>query len=547
MRTGALACLLCFVLACGAESVAGQIALVDQVVTFTKFPKDWGRVGVEKLPAPAGTPTDWTATPDYFRGKAHVRLDVLSKPDDTPLEFSVGFGFTSGGSLSSGIKNVRATGVFEDAIAIRNLKSQFINTRDQVKAKFAGGVSQIHLAFKGDKAAASEQVVFPVTARVRVDIVSRNARYDPHWSVWGLRREELKELRKVARYVQLGRLGYALREARKELDSAESAGAAEARRAVEALEGYADAMKGALDTVKLQSPDYAVKRLMDLAREFSGSEKGKDLSDEARRWTSDPEVKEARAALAILASIERTADALRKKLKGKKCTDPKMGALYRRDIVEIENYTQLLEKKFPGSVAYRRALSIKLSLGIIRELVINPTPPARTAAPRVRKAEQEEKPPPEPPPKGNLVSNGGFEEVSEETGFAAGWQAGQMRELRTKYSVRLDRMTKRSGRSSVVCRSFDEEGTPGVLTTLSLTPYKYELSFWACADLGETATVTARLAGHDLQASTVTEEWTRFKQTVTLEKKHPNARLRIWITTPRVRVWLDDVELRGVQ
>ena len=90
---------------------------------------------------------------------------------------------------------------------------------------------------------------------------------------------------------------------------------------------------------------------------------------------------------------------------------------------------------------------------------------------------------------------------------------------------------------------------PGAETTLvpALHPGKYELRFWASADVDKTADVRAHLAGRDVISAKVGEEWQKFTATVEIAEQRPRPSLRLYTTTLNVRVWFDDVEVKAVR
>jgi len=146
---------------------------------------------------------------------------------------------------------------------------------------------------------------------------------------------------------------------------------------------------------------------------------------------------------------------------------------------------------------------------------------------------------------GRLVPNGGFEEVLDATRFANSWTAHQWGAAGVQYSVRLDRSNTHSGERSLVVQAAGEGALPGAFTTLAaaLEPGRYELRFWASADVGKTAQVHANLAGKDLGPFTVDEDWKQIVRAIEVDERKPGAVLRLWTSTPRVRVWFDDVSL----
>jgi hypothetical protein len=140
----------------------------------------------------------------------------------------------------------------------------------------------------------------------------------------------------------------------------------------------------------------------------------------------------------------------------------------------------------------------------------------------------------------NLAVNGGFEAVDTKTKFAESWTPNQWGNAGERYSVRLDRTNVHSGDRSVVVRGLAEGAKPGVYTTLDLQPGKYEVSCWACADLGATVRVGGSLAGSGLTEKAVGEEWQQLMETVEVSEQQIGADLCIW-AVGEGRAWFDDV------
>jgi len=149
----------------------------------------------------------------------------------------------------------------------------------------------------------------------------------------------------------------------------------------------------------------------------------------------------------------------------------------------------------------------------------------------------------ERPPAGNLVKNGGFEELGEDH-FARGWKVHQAGAAGAGGSARIDQGNSHGGDRALLVRSAPG-GQIGAFTTLNLVPATYELRFWACADVGKTAQVCAHLAGRDLPAQQVGEDWRQIVFTVEITEKKLAASLRLWGSTGGVKIWFDDVELEA--
>ena len=88
---------------------------------------------------------------------------------------------------------------------------------------------------------------------------------------------------------------------------------------------------------------------------------------------------------------------------------------------------------------------------------------------------------------------------------------------------------------------------PGAFTSVTLPPGTYEVRYWACADVGETANIRAHLGGRDLDEKTVSDDWKQFTQTVEIKERLVKASLRLMLLTFRRRVWFDDMEVEAVR
>jgi hypothetical protein len=146
----------------------------------------------------------------------------------------------------------------------------------------------------------------------------------------------------------------------------------------------------------------------------------------------------------------------------------------------------------------------------------------------------------------NLVGNGGFEEAGSSGEIARGWRRGQWGPKKGGFTARADRTNSHGGGRSLVLRPNAEGIHPGASTTLTsgFDPGKYEIRFWASADVGKTADIRAHLAGRDVLSESVGEDWKEFTATVEITGKKPRPSLRLYTTT-KVRVWFDDVVVRA--
>ncbi len=147
----------------------------------------------------------------------------------------------------------------------------------------------------------------------------------------------------------------------------------------------------------------------------------------------------------------------------------------------------------------------------------------------------------------NLVANGGFEEKGSRGELARGWRKGQWGPKKAAFTARLDRTNSRDGERSLLVRAGAAGIHPGAETTLTsaLEPGKYEVRFWASADVGKAAEVRALLAGGEALSDSVGEDWKELTAAVEITAKTPRPVLRLYSITPDVRVWFDDVAVRA--
>jgi hypothetical protein len=150
-------------------------------------------------------------------------------------------------------------------------------------------------------------------------------------------------------------------------------------------------------------------------------------------------------------------------------------------------------------------------------------------------------------PSGNMARNGGFEEGKSDGGLTKSWVAGQWGAPGKRYSVRVCKTDSHGGDYSIAIKAYAQGAKPGAFTTMNVPEGKYEVSYWACTDVGKVATVCASLAGKPLRECHASEDWKQFKQKVSVPRDSQNASMKIWIDTASVRVFIDDVEVKAVE
>jgi len=159
----------------------------------------------------------------------------------------------------------------------------------------------------------------------------------------------------------------------------------------------------------------------------------------------------------------------------------------------------------------------------------------------------------------NVVVNGGFEEVREQTRFAAHWMAKNRGAPGSRSVQKLDRTNSHAGERSVLLWALANDAQPGAFTPLRLQQGAYRVSYWACAEGDTPARLNGMLGERPLKTASVTAEWTRFSSTVTVgdasargddrrtRSKDIEAALWFWTTGANTKVWIDDVSVAAVR
>jgi hypothetical protein len=145
---------------------------------------------------------------------------------------------------------------------------------------------------------------------------------------------------------------------------------------------------------------------------------------------------------------------------------------------------------------------------------------------------------------GPLVKNGGFEETNEKTRFPSGWSKRHWGARGVQYSVRADKSNPHEGQVAMVVRVIGDGARTGVSSSFALAAGTYEVSYFACAEVGKSAEVLARLGGSDLGTQSVGDEWKCFTGTVEVAKKQTVGEFGVMTVSGNVRVWFDDVSVR---
>lgn len=126
-------------------------------------------------------PKDWTAPVDFRNGTAHLRLEVLEKPDGSqPTTWSVCYipykGQNHGyGCIGTGV--YKGKGVIEKDLDM----TKFWQNNDII---WGEGIKEMHLVLKDDHNTHAHKLpdpgkFFPTKVRMTVIQVSKGAKYDP--------------------------------------------------------------------------------------------------------------------------------------------------------------------------------------------------------------------------------------------------------------------------------------------------------------------------------------------------------------------------------
>lgn len=203
----------------------------------------------------------------------------------------------------------------------------------------------------------------PFTLHITV-IVSTSPKVEPVGSFGGLYCEDIAQLERAASHWKYGRIGVACLIAQKSAQSAKKGEAEDARRILEAAERYRQKRLEELTRRKARDPLGAIERLIELATQFRPAKEAVELIRVVRAWEKEPAVKIERRAQAVYVSFQRTASDLRRRLRGKKASDPKMSRRFGGMIVSVRRHVQALYRRFPDTGAFRSAVGVARSLGI---------------------------------------------------------------------------------------------------------------------------------------------------------------------------------------
>ncbi len=170
------------------EVSAQQFVLFDVEFNYTKEDADNSKPSkshyyVRNLQINPNRPKDWTSPIDYRNGTAHIRLEVLDKPDGSaPTTWSICYipnrGQKNGyGCLGTAI--YKEKGVYEKDVPMTSFWEN-----DSIV--WSEGIKQMDLVIKDDSGGgghahkrADFEKFFPTRVRMTVVQVAKGAKYDP--------------------------------------------------------------------------------------------------------------------------------------------------------------------------------------------------------------------------------------------------------------------------------------------------------------------------------------------------------------------------------
>lgn len=345
--------------AAGAVAMAGQMTILDRSYTHGGWYK---HMKFDKQP------DDWTSPHDYYHGETCVRFEVIRF--NGPAQIGLHYCYfqdrhTSDKHACTSMVKVTAPGVYyrrwrnsemwqENVIDWRRKLLNFMQIDNWVKGK---GKAEVRVTV----------IIVAGAHRLRAPAdwdCPKDWKAVPSGTYGGVSYKELINLPSVAALFEAGQLGPAYRAAGKHLSSKDPAKASEARRAIEGLDRHAQESCAALDKRKDQDPAGVLVALQKLAQQYGGSAKGNQLARATRDFARDPVVRDELAARWILESMDPAVKKMGRKLGGKKATDPKIAARYRRPIAEVQRHVGVLYRRHPNSQAFRSGVSAAERFGI---------------------------------------------------------------------------------------------------------------------------------------------------------------------------------------
>jgi len=318
-------------------------------------------------------PANWCSPINYYDDyKLHLRVEVLEKTTKTALTTQIGFFFNALGGKGEhhmtyyqGFPAITGPGVYEQESS--PVSGIWAPTTGEIKRRlWESGVAKIVFeprALNGGRLLAPGEFpgqladYLPITIHIQVTLLPKGATFEPPGSYGGMKASDLSALKHLADHWTQGRLGAVHSATVKLVGDADAVRADEAKRALAALDRYADGQLQALTRLKEQDPVIAVERLGKLALRFSGSARGTALLDTGKAWEKEPATIAAQRASALWAQAERSAQRLATGFGGKKASDPE-AQRFAADLKMIQQAATALRGQYPTAPATRRALAL---------------------------------------------------------------------------------------------------------------------------------------------------------------------------------------------
>jgi hypothetical protein len=170
--------LMATVMISGLVSHASQVVVTEVTYTHSATTTSDSHLRVDPLP---GTPSNWVSPIDYSHGTAVVRLEVFSKPTNTPTRFQICFEATPNYACTDQAPAYTTTGVY-------TWTTQFTNFYQYSLVDWSQGTNRVALILKDTNnvkpapenvGATVSAMYMPTDLRVTVTLVSPGGTYVP--------------------------------------------------------------------------------------------------------------------------------------------------------------------------------------------------------------------------------------------------------------------------------------------------------------------------------------------------------------------------------
>ncbi len=163
---------------CSAPALASQIVVTEVTYTHSGTTTSDSHLRVAPLP---GNPTNWRAPVDYASGTAVVRLEVFTKPTNTPTRFQICFEGTPSYACTDQAPSYSQPGVY-------TWTTQFSNFYQYTQVDWTKPISKVALILKDtmngkpspeNVGATTSALYMPTNLRVTLTLVSPGGTYVP--------------------------------------------------------------------------------------------------------------------------------------------------------------------------------------------------------------------------------------------------------------------------------------------------------------------------------------------------------------------------------